>query len=612
MRCLRNSLLSVLSILALAFLSKVHAANRPPNIVFILADDLGWADVGVNGSSFYRTPHIDSLARQGMKFTDAYAACPVCSPTRAAIMTGKYPARLHLTDWLPGRGDQPGQKLARPQIVQHLPLDEITIAEALKPAGYVSGHVGKWHLGGKVYGPLAQGFDENIAGDQAGSPQSYFAPFARDGHVMPGLEDAPPGQYLTDRLTTEAVSFIERHKDQPFFLYLSHYTVHIPLKAKQALIDANLARTPTGPQSNAVYAAMIDSLDESVGRVLAKLDELGLSANTVVFFTSDNGGLSVHQGPNTPATTNAPLRNGKGYLQEGGIREPLFVKWPGHIRSGSLDQTPVCSIDFLPTILEMAGLKLPRPVDGVSLVPLLTEQGTLHRDTLYWHYPHYADQVRVPQATPGGGPGAAMREGNWKLIQHFDTGFHELYDLSKDLGETNNLAALMPDKVLAMAHKLHDWQDAVKAQWPTQNPDYKNPPIQPQPNGIVELAAHDAFVHGRNLRYEPQPYKNTLGYWTLKDDWAHWDFQVPTSGKYRMEVLQGCGTGSGGSKVQFEVGSDKLEMTVRDTGGFQNFVWRDLGTIDLAEGVQKLMVKPISKPGLAVMDLRDVKLTKLP
>jgi arylsulfatase A len=331
-----------------------------------------------------------------------------------------------------------------------------------------------------------------------------------------------------------------------------------------------------------------------------------------VIFTSDNGGLSVHEGPNTPATSNAPLRNGKGYLQEGGIREPLFIKWPGHIRAGSVDETPVCSIDFFPTIMEVAGIKNPAPVDGVSLVPILTGRGTIHREALYWHYPHYANQVRSPGAPAGGGPGAAMRAGRWKLIQHFETGYHELYDLDRDLGETNNLAAEMPDRVLELAAKLHAWQDEVKAQWPTQNPDFKNPPVRPQTNGSILLHARNAVVHGESLRFEPQPNKETLGYWTVQSDWAHWDFEVPRDGQYRLEASQGCGRGSGGAEVEFAVADQNVSMKVRDTGGFQNFVDRDLGVVRLTAGLHKLTVKPRTKPGAAVMDLREVRLTPIP
>lgn len=316
-----------LSVLLLfLFASSAFAQSRPPNIVVVLIDDYGWADTGSYGSTYHRTPNLDALAARGMRFTDAYAAAPVCSPTRAALMTGKHPARLHLTDWLPGRRDLPAQKLARPNISHELPLAETTLAEALKSAGYATAHIGKWHLGGAGFGPENQGFDLNIAGDHTGTPLSYFAPYQNNGRVMPGLETAPQGEYLPDRLTAEAERFIERNREKPFFLYFSHYSVHIPMKAKAELIAKyrSLPRPERG-QNNPVYAAMIESVDESVGRLTRKLEQLGISDNTLFIFTSDNGGLATPEGPDTPATDNSPLRAGKGYLYEGGIRVPLIV-----------------------------------------------------------------------------------------------------------------------------------------------------------------------------------------------------------------------------------------------------------------------------------------------
>ncbi len=587
-------------------------SQRPPNVILILADDLGWADVGANAGSFFLTPHIDSLARDGVRFTDAYAAAPVCSPTRAAVLTGKHPARLHLTDWLPGRPDRPDQKLSRPVIQSQLPLEEVTLAEALKPAGYVSAHIGKWHLGGVGFGPLEQGFAVNIAGDHTGTPLSYFAPFQRDGRSMPGLEQAAEGEYLTDRLTDEAIRFIDANQQQPFFLHLSHYTPHIPLRAKPESIDRHSARASAGPQTNAIYAAMLESLDDSVGRVMAKLEQLGLTEHTVVIFTSDNGGLSTREGPKTPATSNAPLRNGKGYLQEGGIRVPLLVKWPGQVRAGRLERTPVSSIDLFPTILALAGVKLAHAVDGIGLDEgMLRGTAPATERALYWHYPHYSNQSRSPGAPAHGGPGAAMREGRRKLIQHFETGFHELYDLDADPGETNNLADAQPETVLAMGRQLHAWQTSVKAQWPMQNAAYRNLPVPPLADGSVLLHARDAVVHGQNLRYEPQPHKDTLGFWTRVEDGAHWDFELATSGRFRVEALQGCGKGSGGAEVEFAVGDDRLTMIVEDTGHFQNFVRRALGDVQLPAGRHSLRVQPRTRPGVAVMDLREVRLVKI-
>jgi arylsulfatase A len=314
--------------------SALRSADRP-NIVLIVIDDLGQRDLRCYGSTFYKTPNVDRLAREGLRFTDFYAACPVCSPTRASILTGRYPQRMNITDWIPGRKDLPDQRLKRPAIRKELPLAEITIAEALKKQGYVTAHIGKWHLGGKGFGPEQQGFDINIAGDQTGSPRSYFAPFGNKQGMMPGLEKAEAGEYLTDRLALEAEKFIEAHKDKPFFLYLPHYAVHTPLRAKPALIDHYKLKPKAGSQSNPVYAAMVESMDEAVGRVLKKLDDLKLTDNTLVIFTSDNGGLATTEGGPTGATFNAPLREGKGFLYEGGVRVACIVKWPGKVKSGT-------------------------------------------------------------------------------------------------------------------------------------------------------------------------------------------------------------------------------------------------------------------------------------
>ncbi len=458
-----------LACLMLLNLAPARAAPpAKPNFVFILIDDMGWRDLGCTGSTFFRTPHLDRLAASGVRFTNGYAACPVCSPTRAAILTGKYPARLHLTDWLPGRADRPSQKLLRPKFRQQLPLDETTIAEALKPAGYVSASIGKWHLGGENYSPQKQGFDVNVGGTQAGSPPGGYFNFR-----TPTLS-LREGEYLTDRLTEEAEKFIEQNKDRPFFLYLPHYTVHIPLQAKKDLVAKHQARAEPGkPQHNPVYAAMIESLDDGVGRLLKKLDDLKLADRTVIVFTSDNGGLSVREGMSTPATSNDPLRAGKGYLYEGGVRVPLLVRWPGVARGGTCD-VPVSSIDFFPTVLEIAGVKADpkHAVDGVSLVPLLRGEKALKREALFWHYPHYSNQ--------GGRPGGSVRRGDHKLIEFYEEGRRELYDLAADPGEKNDLAAEMPEKVRELLGLLGDWRRSVKAQMPAPNPDHVPPPRRPK------------------------------------------------------------------------------------------------------------------------------------
>jgi arylsulfatase A-like enzyme len=591
--------------LALALLAApqlaADAAEPPPrpNVVVILADDLGWADLGCYGSTYHRTPHLDRLARDGMRFTDAYAACPVCSPTRAALLTGMYPARLNLTDWLPGRPDRPDQRLLRPVIAQHLPPDVPTLAELLHAAGYATGHVGKWHLGGAGFGPERRGFDVNVAGCEKGSPPSYFFPYRNRNFSLPGLDEGRPGEYLTDRLTAEAEKFLDRNKDRPFFLYLAHYAVHIPLQAKKDVVARYPAGGKPGTQSNPVYAAMVESLDESVGRVRAKLAELGLAERTVLLFTSDNGGLCVAEGPNTPATINAPLREGKGYLYEGGVREPLLVSWPGVSRPGSVSSTPVCSIDFLPTILDICGVRTDVKPDGIDLVPLLRAGAAPAREALYWHYPHYSNQ--------GGRPGGAVRAGDWKLLEFYEQGRQELYDLKADPGEHRNRIADKPEVAKELLAKLSAWRESVGARAMKPNPDYH--PNPQAADGTIALPARTAEVHGTQLRYEPLPHKNTLGYWTRAEDWASWDFEVSKPGTFSVTVLQGCGRGQGGSEVELTVADQNLRLTVEDTGGFQNFKAREVGRVRLDQaGRYTLRVTPRRKPAGAVMDLRSVTL----
>jgi arylsulfatase A len=441
--------------------------TKRPNFVFILVDDLGWADVGCFGSDFYETPNVDRLAARGMKFSDGYAACPVCSPTRASILSGKYPARLKLTNFIAGRRQLEGARVLPADFKLQLDLEEVTLAEALKPAGYTSGHVGKWHLGGKPYWPEQQGFDFNVGGCGAGMPRSFFYP-AWTANVP--IAEGTAGEYLTDREAAEAVKFIEQNKDRPFFLYLAHYAVHIPLEAKQAMIEkyrAKAERNPGTKQHNPIYAAMVESVDQSVGQVMDALGRLGIAERTVVFFFSDNGGLAVREGPNTPSTTNAPLRAGKGYLYEGGIREPLIVCWPGVTRPGSTCQAPVSSVDFYPTILEMAGATGdPGHVpDGESLVPLLRQAGGLQRKAIYWHYPHFSNQ--------GGMPGGAVRQGDYKLIHFYDDDRIELYNVREDIGEKNDLAAEMPDKAAELRKLLDDWLRRVDATMCPPNPQWR-------------------------------------------------------------------------------------------------------------------------------------------
>jgi arylsulfatase A-like enzyme len=460
------------------------AARKKPNFVFFLIDDMGCLDLGCYGSKLYETPNIDRLARQGMRFTDAYAACAVCSPTRASILTGKYPARLNITDWI--GGSQKG-KLLPAKYEHQLPLEEVTIAEALKVAGYATGFIGKWHIGDEGFYPQQQGFDLNIAGHGAGHPASFFYPYKGKKQSywdVPDLEGGSDGEYLTDRLTDESLKFIEAGKDRPFLLYLSHYAVHMPIQSKKELEDKYKNKLKeTGPgegaafkaegksftkqfQDDAAYAGMIESVDHSVGRVIDKLKELGLADNTIVIFMSDNGGLSTIPRKWSP-TSNLPLRAGKGWYYEGGIREPMIVKWPGVVKAGSVCSEPVTSTDFYPTMLEMAGLKK-RPgqhADGVSLVELLKGNGALDREAIYWHSPHYHGS--------GNRPCGAVRAGDYKLIEWFEDGSTELYNLRDDIAEKNDLAAKMPEKAAKLRKMLVDWRKEVDAQMPTPNPEWK-------------------------------------------------------------------------------------------------------------------------------------------
>ncbi|VTU02001.1 sulfatase : Sulfatase OS=Planctomyces limnophilus (strain ATCC 43296 / DSM 3776 / IFAM 1008 / 290) GN=Plim_1520 PE=4 SV=1: Sulfatase [Gemmataceae bacterium] len=588
----------LLALALLAFGPLLHAADKP-NVVLIVVDDMGQRDLGCYGSTFYKTPNIDKMAKDGLRFTDFYAACPVCSPTRVSILTGKYPQRTGITDWIPGRKDMPDQRLKRPAIPNELPLDEVTLAEALKERGYATAHIGKWHLGGPGFEPTKQGFDVNIAGDQTGTPRSYFAPFANKSGQMPGLEKAEAGEYLTDRLAAEAEKFLDANKDKPFFLYLPHYGVHTPLQAKKDVVAKYNVKPRAGAQSNPVYAAMVESVDDAVGRVLKKLDDLKLSDNTLVIFTSDNGGLATTEGGPTGATFNGPLREGKGFLYEGGVRVPLIVKWPGKVKPGVTDQL-ACSTDFFATALDAAGERKPTDskTDGVSLLPVFEGKKLADR-ALFWHYPHYANQ--------GSRPGGAVRSGDHKLIEFYETGRRELFDVKKDVSESRNLAADRPEVVKELAAKLDAWRKEVGAKMPTPNPDYMpNPQAK---DGTITLHARTALVTGTMLRFEPLPHKNTLGFWVNKDDTAAFDFTVETPGTFTVEVLQGCGNKSGGAEVELAVGDEKVAFTVKETGGFQAFEARDVGTLKIEKaGRHTLTVRAKTKPGVAVMDLRQIVL----
>ncbi len=442
-----------------------------PNIVFLLADDLGWTGLRCFGSDFYETPELDALAANGMKFTDAYAACTVCSPTRASIMTGMYPARLKCTDFIAGQ-NRPYAKMRIPDWTKQLKSEYVTIAEVLQSAGYQTGHIGKWHLEGRGpeaagSDPLSQGFDISITKPK--NARGYFIPrgdAGDDARHLPGQENV----YVTDWLTEKACGFIEDSREDPFFLYFAYHVPHTPIQGRPDLVKYFEPKVkPNAVHNNPVYAAMVASLDRSVGRIQETLEQHNLSENTIVIFISDNGGLTQRYGKHDGFTENIPLRRGKGSAYEGGVRVPAIICWPGKTKAGSTCAEPIMTIDFYPTILAMAGLKGDpnhnESVDGRSLVDLLQapNERRWNRD-LFWHYPHYH--------AGGDGPYSAIRSGNMRLIEFHEDQHRELYDLSNDIGEQQDLAEQLPEVTQALTAKLHQWRESLAAQMPTINPNF--------------------------------------------------------------------------------------------------------------------------------------------
>jgi arylsulfatase A-like enzyme len=418
------------------------SGNGPtrPNILFILCDDLGIKDLHCYGRQDHHTPNLDHLAQQGMRFISAYCAQPICSPSRAAILTGKAPARLHLTTFLPGRPNAPSQKLIHPEIEMQVPLDEKMICNYLKEAGYATAAIGKWHVGGAKFGPVEHGFDMYHAGR---------------ANTKPSATEGGKGEY---DLTAAAEKFIEEHQDRPFFVYLAHNTPHIPY-------DAQARRIRNNAQAfEPVYAGVIETLDDTVGRLMAKLDALKLADKTIVVFTSDNGGLHVPEGPHPKVTYNSPYRAGKGFVYEGGLRIPLIVRWPGHVPARKVADDPVINTDWVPTLLQLVGQPVPAGLDGVSIAALLTGHGPLPARKFFWHFPHYTNQ--------GSRPSGAMRDGYWMMVEYYDAQKAELYDLRKDIGEAQDLAVLQPERLAEMRAALAAWRKAVNAQENTPNPDF--------------------------------------------------------------------------------------------------------------------------------------------
>jgi arylsulfatase A-like enzyme len=602
---------------ALACLPSLRAAETPPNFVILLADDLGINDLGCYGRKDQRTPNLDKLAAEGVRFTQAYTAASVCSASRAALLTGQSPARLKITTFLPGRADRASHRLLGGALNANLPAGVETIAQLLKAQGYATGAVGKWHLGGKGHQPTDHGFDD------------YFA-----GKPNPGAESPQGGKGELGQADA-AVKFIERNKAKPFLLYVAFDNPHLPLAAPAAGVAANAqAFHPT-------YAALVESLDAAVGRVLKALEDQGLAQNTVVIFASYNGGVHISELKETPPTFNTPARAGKGFLYEGGLRTPLIIRFPGRFAVRESAE-PVVLGDLCPTICALAKAPAPRTLDFQDLSSRLRDSkpaGDAKPRVLTWHQPHYMNQ--------GGRPAGAIREGDWKLIEQYEDGSLELYNLAKDPGETTDLAAREPARVAALRGKLEAWRRSVGAAPTHANPGFDRArweacfvkfdasrvaplptsaamrPLMAAwrqamddatpagPNALIFLEARDAKVQAKKLRYEDPPQKDTLGYWVDPADTASWTFAVAQPGKYRVSVLQGCGKGSGGSLVALEVGAAKAEFTVEETGHFQRFIPREVGVLALTAGENTLTVRPLRKQGAAVMDLRRVTLERV-
>ena len=463
--------------LLILFYLFVHPTlSSKPNVVVFLVDDLGYMDIGANNPDcFYDTPHIDKLAATGMRFTDGYAANPVCSPTRYSLMTGKYPTRVKATNFFSGKRSG---KFNPAPLHNKMDLDETSLAEILKKQGYQTFFAGKWHLGpSKEWWPKAQGFDINMGGWAKGGPytgKKYFSPF-KNPELHP---DSPEGEHLPNRLADETANFIRQNKENPFLAYLSFYSVHTPLQGRKDLVEkykkraAEISGEEFAPlhdrkvrilQKHAVYAAMVEAMDEAVGKVLTALDKAGISDDTMIFFTSDNGGLSTSEGS---PTSNLPFRGGKGWVYEGGIREPWIIRYPGVTKPGSVSSEIICSIDLLPTVASSVGYKFTHQVDGIDITPALKGK-RLNRDALYWHYPHYSNQ--------GGIPGGAIRVGNYKLFENYENGKVSLYNLKEDIGESNDLSSNEPKRVKDLRDRLHAWYKEVDAKFLQPKGDSSNP-----------------------------------------------------------------------------------------------------------------------------------------
>ena len=602
---------------ALLALVPASAQETPPNFVILFADDLGINDLGCFGRKDQNTPNLDKLASEGARFTQAYAAASVCSPSRAALMTGQSPARLKITTFLTGRSDRASHRVLGASLNYNLPNGVQTIAQLLKPKGYASAAVGKWHLGGKGHQPTDHGFDE------------YFP-----GRANPGAESPQGGKGELGQADF-AAKFIEKNKAKPFFLYLAFDNPHIPLAAPAKSIEAN------AKSFHPTYAALVESLDAAVGRVLKALEDQGVAKNTFVVFASDNGGVHISELKESPATYNAPSRAGKGFVYEGGLRTPLIIRYPGRLASSVISE-PVVLGDLCPTICALAKVPAPATLDFQDISPLLFDSKPpvdAKPRALFWHQPHYMNQ--------GGKPAGVAREGEWKLIEQYEDGSLELYNLAKDPSETTDLAAAEPARVAALRGKLEAWRRSVGAEPIKANANFgralwedcfvktdvsklqalptseamrpllaewrkaMNDATTEGANSLIFLEARDAQVKATKMKYEEPPQKDTLGFWVNAEDTASWTFQAPKAGTYRVTVLQGCGKGNGGSVVALVTQQGSCEFTVEETGHFQRFVPREVGKLKLAAGENTLTVRPVKKAKAAVMDLRRVILERV-
>lgn len=622
---------------AASTLAQAPATPTRPNIVLIVADDLGINDLNCYRSNQEQkdnnTPNIDGLAAAGTKFTSAYCALPICSASRASLLTSKYPARLHLTTYLPGRADAPSQKLLQPRIEPALVPTEQTLAEVLKREGYATGAFGKWHLGGGDSAPKKQGFD---------------VAFEPPGNGDPAVNGGKNELLIMDK----AVEFIKAQGEKPYFCYVPHHSPHIMLNEERSRVEKYAKAW------NPLYAATVERLDDAVGGILDAIEASPRADDTIIIFTSDNGGLHVPEGHEQPATNNGhSCRAGKGYLYEGGLRVPLIIRWPKGFAGSEIVGVPVSLLDIVPTLLDYAKIDVSKtigPVDGQSFVGLHSDDEEPYRKalnaartrTFYWHLPHYTNQ--------GSRPSGAIRHGDHKLIEDYETGAVELYE-NADLGiEQKNVADKHPEVVAALKAKLVAWRKSVAAQELKPNPDFdealhrklyiESDPSKISANGqtaeqigkawkewraamnqavagrksvlnntaaAIHLSPAVAKTHGKNLRYEPEPYKNVLGYWTEVDDWAEWEFDSPIAGKAEIQIH--CGCSGGGSEVDVILktpgaADQVLKWTVRDTGHFQNIVIETLGEVTLAKEKCTLEVRPRKKAGAAIVDIRQVLL----